>query len=143
MPSCCIFTSFKIMDMHVQKAKLYVKRFRYSFLAFLVVFHIMISTHKTYSVQIMVRDIEGNAKPIKIKNLTQSQCDSVIEAQPDAGFERAKAASSKRIKFYGVIPFWVMNLVYSFYIYYLVVIVIRTIIAIRHPTRQKAEQRQA
>jgi len=134
-----MFTILKTKRMNLLKTKLFIKRVRYAFLMFIIVMHVLFYYNTSYSVVIQNISLaaDGSVTHTKIKGLTEVQYDSVIASLPDTGYIKANAISSKRIHFLGVLPYWFLNVIYSFYIYYIVVIVIRTVIAINQHYRPK------
>src|SRR5580692_5698359 len=117
--------------MHIQKTKILINKFRYGFLVLLIVFHIVLINNKTYTVTVLKSDVNHLETKVKIKHLDEKQYDSIIRTIPETGFKRVNAISNTRVYFCKILPYWILNVVYCLYIYYLIVIVIRTIITVK------------
>ena len=117
--------------MHIKSAKLFIRFCRYFILTTIIITNFLFHIHKTYSVLYSKKINEIIIKNIYVKNLNEIQYDSLINSLPATGYAKENAISNTHILYYGFIPYWILNIIYSIYIYYLVLLVINIIIVIK------------
>ena len=112
-----------------------VNQFRYCFLMLVVVFHVLMLRNTSFTIRYPVRDANGLVSVQTVYNITPHVYDSLLKQLPLISNDRSLVASSRSIHYFKVLPRRTMNLIYSLYVYYMVVAVIRTIIYVRRLTK--------
>ena len=117
--------------MHIKSIKWFIDTIRYGILVCVIIFNVAMLRNTTYSVQVPVLRADGSQYTAVVSGLTEPRYDSLLNSMPDPGNARYQVIDSRQTYYFNRLPAKTINIVYSIYIYYLVVIAIRIIMYVR------------
>jgi hypothetical protein len=122
--------------MHVRSVKWFVDRIRTGVLMLVVILHVAMIRNISFSVNVPVQMPDGTQQLVRVTGLDPHRYDSLLRTLPLISPARSLVKDSRQTYYFNRLPGKTMNLIYCVYIYYVVVIVIRSIMYIRKRTRE-------